>query len=543
MIDRHKSLVHMLMSGLVGLTLGLFIGWWVWPVQWTAAPAAQLAATAPAQSVESPAEGGAAPDASYSALLDWVNQGLLYVAAALLLVGGVVIGYQLLRQSQDKEPSEQPFPLPFSRRRSKQAAAPKQPRAKPPPLAGRPGRQRPNLSWLHRGRATEEPADAEEPVFKEQSIAAPSSFERPPPSPQFQPETEHQDESEQDPDPASLQDDDILDTEDWGSKESVGSDSPPVPSVAEAPEPETPILHSAPQTAAPAFPEIETEQIGEYHDALQDERSPAESVEDSDAAEREDERQTDVAPLTSESAESVAGRASGDAGLRVDDWPTVSAEHSNPEDFDTPEADPGGTVEGIVVEEPDAGPANPAEQQDTNLEAGHAPRLDPVVADTSLGQTAQEPAAPTSRQVVGQFEANYAFGVQSYDESFTINTPDGELLGACGMGINESVDRAAAEMDQVRLLDIWLYDRSAVQSFSQPLVSPGLDVTGQDEHAEIGGAVTSTPLEVVPGLTCTIRSDRVLLECSIKSVTFLESEQTPQPFRSLSASLVVYILD
>ena len=105
MIDRHKSLVHMLMSGLVGLTLGLFIGWWVWPVQWTAAPAAQLAATAPAQSVESPAEGGAAPDASYSALLDWVNQGLLYVAAALLLVGGVVIGYQLLRQSQDKEPS------------------------------------------------------------------------------------------------------------------------------------------------------------------------------------------------------------------------------------------------------------------------------------------------------------------------------------------------------------------------------------------------------------------------------------------------------
>ena len=543
MIDRHKSLVHMLMSGLVGLTLGLFIGWWVWPVQWTEPSGEQPAASAPAQTVESPADGGAATDASYSALLDWLNQGLLYVAAALLLVGGVVIGYQLLRQSQDKEPSEQPFPLPFSRRRSKQAAAPKEPRAKPPPLAGRSVRQRPNLSWLHRGRATEEPADAEEPVFMEQSIAAPSSFEPPSPSPDYQPETEHLEESEQDLDPASLQDDDILDTEDWASQESVDSVSPQVPSIAEAPEPETPILQNPPQTAAPAFPEGETEQIGEYHDALQDERPPAESVEDSNAAEWEDEPQTDVAPLTSDSAESFADRASGDAGLRVDDWPTVSAEPSNLEDFNTPEADPAATVAGIVVEEPDAEPASPAEQQDTNLEPGHVPRLDPVVAATGLGQTEQEPAASTSRQVVGQFEANYAFGVQSYDESFTINTPDGELLGACGMGINESVDRAAAEMDQVRLLDIWLYDRSAVQSFSQPLVSPGLDVTGLDDQAEIGGAVTSTPLEVVPGMTCTIRSDRVLLECSIKSVTFLESEQTPQPFRSLSASLVVYILN
>ena len=38
MIDRHRSLIHTAVAGLVGLTLGLFIGWWVWPVQWIETP-------------------------------------------------------------------------------------------------------------------------------------------------------------------------------------------------------------------------------------------------------------------------------------------------------------------------------------------------------------------------------------------------------------------------------------------------------------------------------------------------------------------------
>ena len=542
MIDRHKSLVHILMSGLVGLTLGLFIGWWVWPVQWTEPPATQPAASAPAQSVETPAGAGAATDSSYSAVLDWLNQGLLYVAAALLLAGAVVIGYQLLRQSQGNDPSQQPFPLPFSRRRSKQAAAPKEARAKPPPLAGRLVRKRPTLSWLHRERETEDPASPDEPVFREQAVAAPRSFDPPPPSPHFQPDTEPHVETGEEYDQATNPYDEFPEPEEWGSQVSVSEESPDQ-SVEEEPDPIGRSQYAPPETAAPALQEDETEQIGEFRDALQDEWPADESAEDKNAAAWEDELQTDVAPLTAESAESIEDLASGDTGLRVDDWPTVSAEPPFPERVDTPEADPGGPLEGITIEEPNAAPVSPAEQQETSLEAVQAPRLDPAIADTGRSHTDQEPADQTSRQIVGQFEANYAFGVQSYDESFTINTADGELLGACGMGINESVDRAAAEMDQVRLLDIWLYDRSAVQSFSQPLVSPGVDFTGLDGLAEVGGAVTSTPLEVVPGLKCTVRSDSILLECSIKSVTFLESEQTPQPFRSLSATLVVYVLD
>ncbi len=407
----------MLMAGLVGLTLGLFIGWWVWPVQWietpAAAPATAPAASAPAQSVESPAEENRSSDSDYSALMDWVNQGLLYVAAALLLVGGVVIGYQLLRQSQDKDSKESPFPLPFSRRRSNQATAARDRRAHSPPLAGRPIRPRqPTLNWLRREAESENPANTQEPVFREQSVREQSfdgrqTGEHSPASPAPDRETSHQEARPQEQ-PAET-------------------------------EPGEPLSHGPPEAAI----------------------------------------------------------------QKSDDWqdgePTVERDGEEPA------------------------------------------RQEPETVEIVRTQEEMPPATHSSSRQLGRFEANYAFGIQTYDESFTINAADGELLGACGMGINESVDRAAANSDRVRLLDVWLYDRSAVQSVSQSLVAPGFDVSGLDDLAEDSDSGAPVPLDVRPGLTCTLRSDHLVLDCKIESATFLDGEQAPTPFRSVSASLTVYV--
>lgn len=409
----------MLMAGLVGLTLGLFIGWWVWPVQWietpAAAPATAPAASAPAQSVESPAEENRSSDSDYSALMDWVNQGLLYVAAALLLVGGVVIGYQLLRQSQDKDSKESPFPLPFSRRRSNQATAARDRRAHSPPLAGRPTRPRqPTLNWLRRETESENPANTQEPVFREQSVreqavAGRETGEHPPASPVPDRETSQQEAKPQEQ-----------------------------PVEAER-EPGEPLSHGPPEAAI--------QEGGDWQDGE----------------------------------------------------PTVEREGEEPT------------------------------------------RQEPETVEIVRTQGEMPPATHSSSRQLARFEANYAFGIQTYDESFTINAADGELLGACGMGINESVDRAAANSDRVRLLDVWLYDRSAVQSVSQSLVSPGFDVSGLDDLAEDSDSDAPVPLDVRPGLTCTLRSDHLVLDCKIESATFLDGEQAPTPFRSVSASLTVYV--
>ena len=75
------------------------------------------------------------------------------------------------------------------------------------------------------------------------------------------------------------------------------------------------------------------------------------------------------------------------------------------------------------------------------------------------------------------------------------------------MGLNESLDTAAADTDEVAMLDIWLYDRSAVCSVSQALVPPGFDTSALDDRTDNDGSVANAPLEVATGLTCTLRSN------------------------------------
>jgi len=543
MIDRNRSLIHMLMAGLVGLTFGLFIGWWVWPVQWIEEPGTAPASSAPAQSVESPAADSGESISNSSDVLDWVNQGLLYVAAALLLVGGVVIGYQLLRQSQGKDPPAQPFPLPFKRSRSNQATAPREPRPKSPPLAGRPATQRqPGLNWLRRESEPAGQATSEEPVFREQAVAAPRPIEPASHAPAADREPSHHGAARGEVNLHSTQQDDV--SSPAGTPDFLGedTDAPPEQVVEDERGLDSPASLDAPETAMEAIQGDEFE--------LDEERSAGGTVGDSSslawAADEDSDKGEGALPAGAVAADSESEglediRGSEEQELWQEDQPILPS--------GAPTAEVSGEQEqwaapNAVEHEPfatSADPFGPVEVEDERTESspGVGPEAEIVESEIAQVETGQVDRA--TRQLVGQFEANYAFGIQTYDESFTISSADGELLGACGMGINESVDRAAADSDQVRLLDIWLYDRSAVRSVSQPLISPGFDVSGLDDYAEGSGSDSSSPLEVRPGLTCTLQSDSIVLECTLKSASYLEGAQAPMPFRSVSVSLTVYV--
>ncbi len=536
----------MLMSGLVGLTLGLFIGWWVWPVEWTEAPSSGPPASAPAQQGEAPAAESEEAGSSYTAFVDLISQGLLYVAALLLLVGGVVIANQLLRQSQGKAPPIQPFPLPFGRRRSNQATAPREARAGPPPLAERPVRQRrPSLGWLRKGRPTGGLSAPDEPVFTEQAGAARRPIEGSPDSPLTDRgatpgEPGRRPGTASKADVASRRRDDVGTTEDWSERQAGRPETLAAPRAAGDREPARPALAGEAEAAGRAYGEEDVEPTSKGDAAGQDdEDAPIESV-----------------SLEEESSEGEPGRVGKGqpdpdleelSGSRQDEEPGSRETAVGPMRAETGPAaglgDPD-TGKNESLERSDGGltaPEDPVALPDRRMEARPIPDAGDEILESGRGHSEPEQAIHSSRQRVGQFEASYAFGIQSYDESFTINAADGELLGACGMGINESVDRDAANTDQVRLLDIWLYDRSAVRSVSQPLVSPGFSASGLEDPAGSGGSESAYPLEVAPGLICTLRSDGMELECRIESVTYLEGEQAPLPFRSVNARFDVYV--
>ncbi len=517
-MERNQSLTHILVSGLVGLMLGLFIGWWVWPVEWTDPPGAagQPAAASPSQDSAPAAEQIPEEDPGDTSFQDWLNQALLYLAAALLVGGAVAIGYQFLRQPEHGASSRRSA----GSTNARQAAVQHARRPRPVFVSGkRTGPRAPGLDWIRRSRPSHDEADVDEPVFPSQSgpqynAGEESRFARP-----AEAESSQGGDAEAGSRQLSAGEEETPLSESRAESQTEWADSP-APSSPGGRDREGISRTGMPEAAQPEPLYDRSPLPGESREPQQFEAEsssqPAEQItaEDALATRQEigaigDDQSVDTVPR--EERRQTAPDPQTSAGVQAVD--SVDAKGR-----------------GLALSEDEPAP----------LQEGLAqPQVDLSAAGASTDIERRDGDRSPASDVLATFEANYAFGIQSYDQSFTITAPDGELLGACGMGMNESLDREAADTGQVRLLEIWLYDRSAVRSISQLLVSPGFDATLLDDHTDTDSTNRSPPLELKPGMTCGLRSRHIQLDCTIKDVSWLDGGQSPRPLRSVSAALVV----
>ncbi|MBI5302316.1 MAG: hypothetical protein HY868_09270 [Chloroflexi bacterium] len=103
--------------------------------------------------------------------------------------------------------------------------------------------------------------------------------------------------------------------------------------------------------------------------------------------------------------------------------------------------------------------------------ATRAPSAAPVAeaAVPSLGMP-EAPAAPTvAAGGLGRFVPSYTLGNDNYDTSYSLETPRGEFLGECGMGISERLGEG--KPDKVTAFDLWLFDKADVRTVTQILMS------------------------------------------------------------------------
>lgn len=70
---------------------------------------------------------------------------------------------------------------------------------------------------------------------------------------------------------------------------------------------------------------------------------------------------------------------------------------------------------------------------------------------------------------LGHFVTTYNLGHDTYDESFSIETPMGEFLGECGVGISETLGTGSPA--QVTALEVWLFDKSDIRTVTKVLMS------------------------------------------------------------------------
>ncbi|MDY7039823.1 MAG: hypothetical protein SVX38_03060 [Chloroflexota bacterium] len=146
-------------------------------------------------------------------------------------------------------------------------------------------------------------------------------------------------------------------------------------------------------------------------------------------------------------------------------------------------------------------------------EAGHAPAAPPRPSPAPVLLTEEEleegePAVPP----LGHWMTSYSLGNDTYDESFSIETPVGEFLGECGVGISETV--GAGPPTKVTAFEVWLFDKNDIRTVTKVLMSAYAfnDETLRVRLEPKGEAVLCQPNRHIVLETASLRVEAVISE-------------------------------
>ncbi|MCU0484999.1 MAG: DUF5305 domain-containing protein [Anaerolineales bacterium] len=104
------------------------------------------------------------------------------------------------------------------------------------------------------------------------------------------------------------------------------------------------------------------------------------------------------------------------------------------------------------------------------------------IAETEGSQAPLQRAKESARQAryaeytaageeppMAQFMASYKVGDDLFDDSFSIDSPTGEFMGECGVGISETI--GVGEPKKVTAFEVWLFDKNDIQTVTKVLMS------------------------------------------------------------------------
>ena len=118
----------------------------------------------------------------------------------------------------------------------------------------------------------------------------------------------------------------------------------------------------------------------------------------------------------------------------------------------------------------------------------------PAVEDETSTEWTNFPA-PGEQGPMAQFMATYKAGDDLFDDSFSIDSPSGEFLGECGVGISETIGVGVPK--KVTAFEVWLFDKNDIQTvtkvlmsahaFNDPAILQRLEAKGEPFQANSGG--------------------------------------------------------
>ncbi len=123
---------------------------------------------------------------------------------------------------------------------------------------------------------------------------------------------------------------------------------------------------------------------------------------------------------------------------------------------------------------------------------------------------------PEEQEVpVAQFMTTYMMGDDLYDDSFSIDSPTGEFLGECGVGISEII--GVGDPKKVTAFEVWLFDKNDIQTVTKVIMS---DHAWNDVAISQRLAAKGEPVLMAPGKQVLLETASLILEARVVDVAY-----------------------
>ncbi|MEP7359208.1 MAG: hypothetical protein ABI847_18295 [Anaerolineales bacterium] len=143
-------------------------------------------------------------------------------------------------------------------------------------------------------------------------------------------------------------------------------------------------------------------------------------------------------------------------------------------------------------------------------------------ADYSATGTA---ATPTGNPPVAQFMTTYVLGDDLYDDSFSIDPPDGSFLGECGMGISETI--GVGDPKKVMAFEVWLFDKNDIRTVTKVLMS---EHAFRDEALKSRLAAKGEPVLVTSGDVVSMETASLVVTARVVDMAYGGGALPPNSF-------------
>jgi len=137
---------------------------------------------------------------------------------------------------------------------------------------------------------------------------------------------------------------------------------------------------------------------------------------------------------------------------------------------------------------------------------------------------------------MSQFMTTYMLGDDLFDDSFSIDSPTGEFLGECGVGISESI--GVGEPKKVAAYEVWLFDKNDIQTVTKVLMSKHAyeDNTLRDRLQTKG-----EPFQAEPGAEMILETATLRLVARVVDMAYGSGPTPPQSyFERLTLELAIW---